>query len=148
MLVKTDSVGNQQWNQTYGIIDEDEAAYSMVQTADGGYALAGYGYSSVTNSPDFWLVKTDSAGNQLWNKTYGGAGYDSAWSMVQTADGGYALAGSTASYGAGGEDFLLVKTDVESGLAWTDSTANTIVLYRGATDIQWNYVRVRTWKID
>jgi hypothetical protein len=60
--------------------------------------------------------------------------------LVQTADGGYALAGETTSFGAGLDDFWLVKTGVESGLAWVGSSANTLTLYRGATD--WNFVRV------
>jgi hypothetical protein len=72
--------------------------------------------------------------------------------LLQTADGGYALAGVTGILGTGG-DFWLVKTDafgnvggVEFGLAWIDSSANTVTLYRGATDPYWNYVRVRLWK--
>jgi len=146
-LVKTDSIGNQQWNRTYGGA-KYEIAYSMVHTSDGGYALTGFTASCGAGKYDIWLVKTDSAGNQQWNQTYGGAGTDYAYSVVQTSDGGYALAGLTDSYGAGNYDSWLVKTDVESGLVWTDSTADTITLYRGATDIQWNYVRVRIWKID
>ena len=146
-LVKTDSIGNPQWNQTYGGASY-EIAYSMVQTSDNGYALAGFSASFGAGKYDFWLVKTDSAGNQQWNQTYGGSKFDYAYSVVQTSDGGYVLAGLTNSYGAGDYDFWLVKTDVESGLVWTDSTANTITLYRGATDTQWNYVRVRIWKID
>jgi len=146
-LVKTDSAGNQLWNEYYGDSGAEDC-HSVVQTADEGYALAGYTDSFGAGGSDFWLVKTDSAGNPQWNKIYGGIASDAAYSVVQTADGGYALGGSTRSFGAGGSDFWLVKTDVESGLAWTDSTANTITLYRGATDIQWNYVRVRIWKID
>ncbi len=146
-LVKTDASGTMLWNKTYGGTNED-CAWSVVQTLDGGYAIVGYTASFGAGGADFWLVKTDSAGNQQWNKIYGGPNYDAAYSVVQTADGGYVLAGYTDSFGAGGSDFWLVKTDVESGLAWTDSTANTITLYRGATDIQWNYVRVRIWKID
>jgi hypothetical protein len=146
-LVKTDSVGNQQWTRTYGGADDDDA-YSLVQTGDGGYALAGYTASYGAGSWDFWLVKTDSAGNQQWTRTYGGTSNEQVNSVVQTGDGGYAIAGYTYSFGAGSGDFWLIKTDVESGLAWTDSTANTITLYRGATDAYWNYVRVRIWKID
>jgi predicted secreted protein len=146
-LVKTDSSGNPQWNQTYGGASY-EIAYSMVKTSDGGYALAGFTASFGAGKYDFWLVKIDSTGNQQWNQTYGGTEFDYAYSVVQTDDGGYALAGLTNSYGAGYYDFWLVRTDIESGLVWTDSTANTITLYRGATDIQWNYVRVRIWKID
>jgi len=81
------------------------------------------------------------------SKTYGGLGADFARSVVQTSDGGYALAGYTDSFGAGGYDFYLVKTDVEMGLARTGLTNNTITLYRGKTDLYWNYVRVRIWLI-
>jgi len=108
-LVKTDSDGNMQWNKTYGGTGSD-AVSSLIQTSDGGYALAGD-----TNSfdagwyYDFWLVKTDSDGNMQWNKTYGGGDHDYAYSMIQTSDGGYALAGSTWSFGAGTFDFWLVK---------------------------------------
>jgi len=147
-LVKTDANGIAQWNKTYGTAYVDEA-YCVVQTVDGGYALAGY-TESFGGHGDFWLVKTDTNGNAKWNKTYGGTSRDWAFSVVQTVDGGYALAGYTMSFGAGGLDFWLVKTDVFwmwSGLAWTDSSADTITLYRGTTDPYWNYVRVRIWKI-
>lgn len=66
-----------------------------------------------------------------WWRTYGGTNDDRSYSMVQTSDGGYAIAGYTKSFGAGSYDFWIVKTEVESGLAWTDSTADTITLYRG-----------------
>jgi hypothetical protein len=89
----------------------------------------------------------------LWNKTYGGTGWDSASALVQTADGGYALAGYTTSFGAGYSDFWLVKTDAygtdlggEYGLVWTCSATNTITLHRGAQDPLWNYVRIRILK--
>ncbi|KPV62804.1 MAG: hypothetical protein AOA66_1203 [Candidatus Bathyarchaeota archaeon BA2] len=85
--------------------------------------------------------------NVGWSRTYGGARGDYAWSVVQTGDGGYALAGHTYSFGAGDCDFWLVKTDVEMGLARTGLTNNTITLHRGKTDPYWNYVRVRIWLI-
>jgi hypothetical protein len=109
-LVKTDSNGNALWNKTYGGT-VTEMTWSMVKTADGGYALAGVTTSYGAGYSDFWLVKTDLNGNALWNKTYGGTGSDEAHSVVQTVDGGYALAGYTGSYGAGGSDFWLVKVD-------------------------------------
>jgi len=107
-LVKTDSNGNMQWNKTYGGAG-DEKAHSVVRTFDGGYALAGYTYSYGAGSSDFWLVKTDSNGNIEWSRPYGGTGSEEAWSVIQTSDGGYALAGYTYSYGAGSSDFWLVK---------------------------------------
>ena len=69
-------------------------------------------------------------------------------SVVQTSDCGYAVAGFTYSFGAGSCDFYLVETDLELGLSWKDSTADTITIYRGATDADWNFVRVRVWKIE
>ena len=134
----------QGWFSSCGGTNEDQA-YALVQTSDGGYALAGHTYSFGAGSADFWLVRTDAAGNMMWNRTYGGAGGDRVEALVQTRDGGYALAGWTWSFGAGG-DLWMVKTDVESGLAWTDSTADTLTFYRGATDLYWNFVRVRIWK--
>ena len=106
------------WSKTFGGTSYD-AAYSLVKTSDGGYALAGNTWSFGTDgSSDFWLIKTDSSGNMEWNKTYGGMGYDGANSLVQTSDGGYALAGETESSGAGLGDFLLVKTDSNGNMEW------------------------------
>jgi hypothetical protein len=151
-LIKTDASGNFLWDRTYGGGGYD-CASSIVQTSDGGYALTGNTNSFGAGDNDFWLVKTDASGTMMWNKTYGGASGDDAQVLVQTLDGGYALSGMTSSFCTGGTDFWLVKTDeignfggVESGLAWVDSSANTITLYRGATDPYWNYVRVRLWK--
>jgi hypothetical protein len=149
-LIKTDANGTIQWSSTYGAAKGD-IAWSMVQTTDGGFALAGLTGYYVGVNGDVWLVKTDMNGNMQWNKTYGeasiGEAYDlwGAFALVQAADGGYVIAGGTASYGAGKIDFWLVKTDVESGLAWVDSDANSVTLYRGLTDPYWNFVRVRIW---
>ncbi len=112
-LIKTDNNGIVQWNHTYGGAVPD-AAWSIIQTTDGGFALAGetYSYSSSTSERDMWLVKTDMNGIMQWNRTYGGKCHEIAHSVIQTVDGGFALAGYTCSYGAGGFDMWLVKTDV------------------------------------
>jgi hypothetical protein len=149
-LVKTDAFGGVQWNKTYGRADLDYAQ-AMVGTVDGGYALAGRTPASFggISTRDFWLVKTDGLGNVEWNKTYGGEFTDWAFALVETVDGGYALAGATLSIGAGSNDFWLVKTDIETGssigLSWVGSSANSVSLYRGSKDSFWNYVRVRAW---
>jgi hypothetical protein len=143
-LVKTDSSGNKLWNQTYGGTNDDRV-YSLIQTVDGGYALAGY-TASYGAGGDVWLVETDASGTALWNKTYGGNSNDQGNCVVQRSDGVCVIAGYTYSYGTGNCDFYLVSNDVIlAGLAWVDSTSNTITLYRGATDLCWNYVRVRMW---
>jgi len=124
-LVKVDSTGSHEWNQTYGGPNSDYA-YSVVETGDGGYALAGRTRSFGTGGADFWLVKVDSTGSHEWNQTYGGAGNDPAHtvieaSLVGTGDGGYVLAGFTLSFGAGGQDGWLVKTDAGGNMEWNQT---------------------------
>ena len=105
------------WSQTFGGVEE-EIAYSLVVTSDGGYALAGWTKSFGAGYNDFWLIKTDANGNIKWNHTYGGINPDRAYSLVETSDRGYALAGSTSSFGAGDNDFWLVKTDLNGTMLW------------------------------
>jgi hypothetical protein len=108
-LVKTDASGNMVWNKTYGGTGNDNG-FHMLQTAD-GYAIIGSTLSINATGSDALLIKTDSSGNMLWNKTYGGTGGDFGYSLVATSDGGYAIAGYTNSLGAGGNDFYVIKTD-------------------------------------
>jgi hypothetical protein len=116
-LVKTDSSGNKVWDNTFGGANTDWAD-SVQQTSDGGYILAGHTMSYGAGNGDFWLVKTDSDGNKQWDKTFGGTGRDEAYSVQQTSDDGYILAGFTESYGAGFTDAWLVKTDSEGNKVW------------------------------
>ena len=109
--------GPTEWSKTYGGTDGSNGK-SIVKTIDGGYAIAGDAYTSVAGVRDFYLFKTDSAGNMLWSKTYGGKGDDSVSSLVQTNDGGYAIVGDTNSFGAGGYDVYLVKTDSAGNMQW------------------------------
>jgi len=109
-LIGSVGASSEMWSQTYGGTGGD-LAYSLVETSDGGFALAGETYSFDVGQGDFWLVKTDENGNAEWNQTYGGKSIDIARSLVETSDGGFALAGKTTSFGAGSSDFWLVKTD-------------------------------------
>ncbi len=120
-LIKVDSSGSMRWNRTYGQATA-EVATSVIQTSDGGYALAGY-FTENDSNTDGWLVKTDSAGNMQWNRTYGGARGDYANSLIQTSDGGYALAGRTYSFGdrVDAPRGWLVKTDSEGNMEWDRS---------------------------
>jgi hypothetical protein len=106
-----------EWNYTFGGINFD-LVESLIQTSDGGFAFAGGTESYGAGGPDFWLVKTNSSGKAEWNRTYGGTGDDYAKSIVQTVDGGFALSGTTDSYGTGNPDFWLVKTNSIGQPVW------------------------------
>jgi len=107
-LVKTDTLGNMEWDSTFGNGDYDDA-FSVDQTADGGYVIAGVTWSYGAGEGDCYLIKTDASGNMEWQKTMGGIDDEYAWAVEQTADDGYIVAGETCSFGAGGGDFYLVK---------------------------------------
>ena len=101
--------------KTYGG-SSAEHAYSVQQTSDGGYIVAGYTNSFGAGDWDIFLVRTDAFGNVQWAKTYGGTGNDYAYSFQQTSDGGYILAGWINSFGAGSWDIFLVKTDANGNI--------------------------------
>jgi hypothetical protein len=115
-LVKTDASGNTVWSNIYGTgyyKTSNSFGYSVRQTSDGGYIVAGITnyLDGAHDSGDVYLVKTNSQGDSLWTKSYGGTKIDWGYSVRQTSDGGYIVAGETASFGAGGYDVYLIKTD-------------------------------------
>ena len=97
------------WSRTFGGWNLD-LCYSVQQTPDGGYILGGCTASYGAGSYDFWLVKVDENGDSLWSRPFGGSDDDFCYSIQQSTDGGYVLAGRTRSFGAGAGDFWLVKT--------------------------------------
>ncbi len=131
-LIRVDASGNMQWNKTYGGRRADWPQ-AMVQSVDGRYAIVGYTESLGAGASDFWLVNTDASGNALWNQTYGGTGSDWAEALVQADDGGYAIAGRTASFGAGGYDFWLVKTDPSGAIPEFPSTMILVAVLTAVT---------------
>ena len=120
-LAKTDTTGTVQWSKTYGGPEED-VAYELIKTSDGGYALAGYtgGYQN----EDVWLVKTDEFGNVEWDKTYETTRSNlpfviPPFALVETPDGGYTL---TVPLGDIHEvDLGLIKTDANGNKEWNQT---------------------------
>jgi len=117
-LVKLDADGNLQWTKTIGGPGE-EVGFSLIQTSDSGYAIAGVTKSFGAGKADVYVVKLDADGNLQWTKTIGGPGDEAGFSLIQTPDGGYAIAGITTSFGAGDWDVYVVKLDAHGNLQWT-----------------------------
>jgi len=133
-VIKLDSQGDMIWDRTYGG-SGDDWAYSIIQTTDGDYAVAGETSSKGTGKIDFWVIKLDSQGDMIWDRTYGGSDNEVAYSLIQTIDGGYAVAGGTSSKGAGGADFWLIMLDSQGDMIW-DRT------YGGrGTDVAFSFIQ-------
>ena len=115
LLVKIDNVGNEEWRKTFGGINRDEGN-SVQQTTDGGYIISGTTFVKQFN-PDLWLIKTDSNGEEEWNKTFGGNRGDYGGSVQQTSDGGYIFIGSFFSVEKN-QDIWLIKTDSNGEEEW------------------------------
>jgi len=115
-LLKTDSDGNLLWEKDFGGSDY-ESGYSVVETSDGGQVVTGY-TNSVSNGPNLYLLKTDSNGNLLWEKDFGGAGNEFGKSIIATSDFGLVIVGMTTSVNNIEEQLYLLKTNSNGGLLW------------------------------
>jgi len=135
---QVDSKGNKVWEKTFGGQKKD-MGHSMITTSDGGYIIVGEKWKNekfgndYSDFPDIWLIKTDSQGNLIWEKTYGGSKSDYGYSVVQSTDGGFVVTGSTNK----SEDFtnylFILKTDsfgqeewfkTYDSDEWSESTRN------------------------
>jgi hypothetical protein len=122
-VVKFDAYGRLLWNRFYSN-DRDNRAFCIIQTSDGGYAIAGEKHSPITRAAssgyDFWLIKTDSSGIMQRNKTYGEqVPQEGAYSVIQTSDGGYALAGYLDDQSYFVQTSLVIKVDATGNLEWS-----------------------------
>ncbi len=119
-LLKADSNGSKQWDRTFGgfVSSAGDGGWAVNETDDGGYIVTGYTKSYGAGAKDLWLIKTDYTGKKQWDKTFGGSKDDVGMSVIQAADGGYVVAGRTASYGSGKDDIWLLKTDFEGRERW------------------------------
>ena len=137
-LAKTDANGNLMWNKTYPDT-LDGLGKSVIQTSDGGYAIVGDKYLDDYAQADACLVKTDANGNMQWNKTFGGTNYDLGNWVVQASDGGYAIAGTTYSFGIYYANPWLIKTDINGNALWNKTYGGTIGGIRSGVNITGAY---------
>jgi len=123
-LIKTNAAGDTDWTRTYGGTSNDEG-HSVRQTADSGYIIAGYTSSFGAGSQDLYLIKTNASGDTVWTRTFGGNLRDWGNSVQPMAGGGYVIAGVTRSFGAGGQDLYLIRTDASGDTVWTRTFGGT-----------------------
>jgi len=123
------------FQRTYGGADTDLGGW-VQPTADSGYIMSGYTASFGAGGYDGWLVKTDARGDTVWTKTYGGTNRDELWTVGKTTDGGFILAGTTYSFGAGDADVWLIRVDAHGETLWTRTY--------GSPDGEWGYFATQT----
>jgi hypothetical protein len=119
--IKINAQGDTLWSKGYGGNNGDSYCVTGLQTSDGGYVFAGETEAFGAGQSDFWLIKTNALGDVMWTKTYGGKGAESCLCVKQTPDGGFILAGSTTSFGFGGTDAYLIKTDTYGTVVWANA---------------------------
>jgi hypothetical protein len=137
-VVKLSGTGTIEWQKTLGG-SFGESAYCIQQTRDGGYVVAGFATSNdgdvtgVQGVFDYWIVKLTATGSIDWQKTLGGSAVDIAFSIYQTTDGGYIVAGKTQSYdgdvtgyqGGTGNDSWIVKLSSTGAIQWQKTIGGT-----------------------
>ena len=124
-LIKTDSAGDTLWTKILGGTNYD-IGISIQQSTDGGYIICGYTAGFGAGDFDMYLIKTDSIGNALWSKAYGGMYEDIGSYAQQTMDGGYLIVGYTKSFGAGANDYYIIKTDSNGNLLWSKTLGGAV----------------------
>ncbi|MBK7389201.1 MAG: T9SS type A sorting domain-containing protein [Bacteroidetes bacterium] len=122
-LVRVDFNGDLIWSKSYGGTGYD-FGNSVRQTTDGGFIIVGRTTSFGSGNNDVYAVKTDVNGDTLWSKTYGGIGDDEGYSVYQTTDGGYIIAGRTNSFGT--YDVFLIRTDISGNSLWTKTYGGSL----------------------
>jgi hypothetical protein len=126
-LIKIHANGDLLWAKTYGGSGL-EIGSAVQQTTDGGYILTGQVDTYGAGSGDFYLLKTDAAGNAIWSKAYGLSGTEAGIAVRQTTDGGYIIAGTSENaLGPLGADMCLIKTDVLGEILWAKLYGGTLI---------------------
>lgn len=124
-LLKTDNNGDTLWSNIYAV-GPYQSARSVDLCNDGGYIVAGFAFDS-TGENQIYIIKTDSVGEELWSRTFGGSNNERSWSVIQISDGGYAVAGWTESTENGDSDVYVIKLNSEGDRLWSKT-------YGGAYD--------------
>jgi hypothetical protein len=117
-LAKLNKMGEVVFQKTFGDYN-NETAKSVIQLSDSSYVILGYTNSFGVGGYDMYLVKVDKMGQLVWQKNYGGVDWDFGYSLKQTTDGGFIIAGTTYSFGRGNADGYVIKTDALGNVVWS-----------------------------
>jgi len=127
-LIRTDSLGDSLWSKTFGR-EYYDCGYSVQQTVDGGYIITGSikTEDSPTDSGEVYVIKTDSLGDTLWTRVFGGSESDIGYAVYQTLDGGYIITGYTASFSSfPDKDVYLIRLDSFGNTLWTQTYGDSL----------------------
>lgn len=116
-LIRIHSNGSLAWSKTIGT-NSSQQAYSIIESANGRFTFAGYTTNSESGDLDFWLVRTTSEGQPLWNRTYGSDGNDICYSLIETEYGEFILVGSRFNIGSGDQDGWIINTYGDGTIRW------------------------------
>jgi len=116
-IIKLDKNGNIEWDEIFGE-EMTDVARSIIQTKDGGYAVVGSIWTKYAKKQDFWLIKLGENGNKEWEKTFDKDEQDVAYSIIQTNDGGYVIAGGSGKRFWGEVNCWVIKLDAKGNMEW------------------------------
>ena len=116
-FIRVDESGKELWNKSYGGNGWDEGK-SIINTSENGFMIVGSTNSFGAKGSDKWLIRVDESGNELWNKSYGGNGWDEGRFIDKGNNGSYIISGTTESFGEGKNDIWLIKIDSFGNEIW------------------------------
>jgi hypothetical protein len=117
-LIRTNAKGDERWSRTYGG-NADDRGFAIVQAADDGFVLVGQTYSEGAGDRDVYVIKTDSTGEKVWSRTFGGTASDVGHGVDVAADSNFVVFGYTTSFARSGDDPYLIKIDAAGDTLWT-----------------------------
>ncbi len=123
IVLKISATGDIVWQKGFGVFDFPEFHLDGLETSDGDLVISGLSFHNNTNSAE--VIKMTADGIILWQRHFGGANFDYASSIQETADGGYIFTGYTASFGVGITDLWLVKMDKDGNTLWQKTVATS-----------------------
>jgi len=123
-VTKVDGSGGVTWSKTYGGADGDDARW-ISEVPAGGYIVTGWTVSFGAGNADLWLLRLDASGNVQWQNTYGGSADERGFGVSAASDGGFSVAGRTASFGAGNADMWVLRLDSSGAVQWQKTFGST-----------------------